>query len=87
MKAFWLTPFILGALCSAQEVSVTLDEAVRLALDRHEDIGKAHAAADGSEVVPRMTLYMQSMTLWRLAARKRQYSIGSALAEKPAHFA
>jgi hypothetical protein len=46
MKTLWLTPFILGALCSAQEPSVTLDEAVRLALARHEDIGKARAASD-----------------------------------------
>jgi HAE1 family hydrophobic/amphiphilic exporter-1 len=37
---------MFGALCSAQQPSVTLDEAVRLALARHEDIGKARAASD-----------------------------------------
>jgi hypothetical protein len=45
MKLFWLTPFMFGALCSAQQPSVTLDEAVGLALARHEDIGKARACA------------------------------------------
>ena len=36
---------MFGALCSAQQPSVTLDEAVGLALARHEDIGKARACA------------------------------------------
>ncbi len=47
MKILYLVPFLLGVLCSAQESPLTLDEAVRLALARHEDIGKAKAAADG----------------------------------------
>jgi len=46
MKLLKLTPFILVSLCSAQQPAVTLDEAVRLALARHEDIGKARATAD-----------------------------------------
>ena len=39
-------PFIFGPLCPAQEPPVSLEEAVRLALARHEDIGKARAASD-----------------------------------------
>jgi outer membrane protein len=46
MKLLLLTPFFFGALCPAQQSPVTLEEAVRLALARHEDIGKARAASD-----------------------------------------
>jgi outer membrane protein len=46
MKYPALALLLLAAVCSAQQPPVTLDEAVRLALDRHEDIGKARAASD-----------------------------------------
>jgi outer membrane protein len=46
MKLLILAPAILAGLCSAQQSAVTLDEAVRLALARHEDIGKARANAE-----------------------------------------
>lgn len=46
MKIFFLLPFVFGALCPAQQSPVTLEEAVHLALARHEDIGKARAASD-----------------------------------------
>jgi len=38
--------YLVGALGLAQDASVTLDEAVRLALARHEDIGKARANSE-----------------------------------------
>ncbi len=47
MKLRFLAPLVLSVLCSAQDAPLTLDEAVRLALARHEDIGKARAAAEG----------------------------------------
>ena len=46
MKFPLLAPAVFGVLCFAQEPSVTLNEAVRLALARHEDIGKARATSD-----------------------------------------
>ncbi len=46
MKLLFFAPLVLGVLCPAQELPLTLDEAVRLALARHEDIGKARAAAE-----------------------------------------
>jgi len=45
MKVCLLAPLFLGVLCPAQQPAVTLDEAVGLALARHEDIGKARASA------------------------------------------
>jgi outer membrane protein TolC len=38
--------FTTGALCWQQPEPVTLAEAVRIALDRHPDVGKARASAD-----------------------------------------
>ncbi len=46
MKIRFLALFVPGVLCWAQQVPLTLDEAVRLALARHEDIGKARASVD-----------------------------------------
>ena len=46
MKLLILAPVLMATLCSAQQAPVALDEAVRLALARHEDIGKARANSD-----------------------------------------
>lgn len=46
MKFLIVAPVVLAGLCAAQQPAVTLDEAVRLALARHEDIGKARANSD-----------------------------------------
>lgn len=46
MKYAFTAAFVFGAVCSGQQPVVSLDEAVRLALARHEDIGKARANVD-----------------------------------------
>lgn len=52
MQLRFLALLVLGVVCSAQQPSVTLqpsltlEEAVRMALARHEDIGKARAMSD-----------------------------------------
>jgi len=46
MKLLFMAPALVGVLCFGQEPSITLNEAVRLALARHEDIGKARATSD-----------------------------------------
>ena len=52
MQLRFFAPLVLGVVCSAQQPSVTLqpsltlEEAVRMAIERHQDIGKARAMAD-----------------------------------------
>jgi outer membrane protein len=62
-----------GAQTPAEKETLTLDEAVRIALDRHPDVGKARAAADAlkgkirevrAQALPEVTINV-SGTRWR----------------------